>query len=91
MHIESKVNRDQIHTQTEIMKVILTLIALVLGENIVVSHHDISATVQMVGGIACSVPSFPFAKNIDCTGPLKPGTHCDHQCGDVHDDERQIP
>ena len=66
------------------MKIILTFIGLVLVENIVVSHHDISATVQMVGGfIACSVPSFPFAKNIDCTGPLKPGTYCDHQCGDV--------
>ena len=66
------------------MKVILTFISIVFGENIAVSHHDISATVQMVGGfIACSVSSFPFAKNIDCTGPLKPGAHCDHQCGDV--------
>ena len=67
----------------ETMKLILALIGLVLGKNVVVSHHDISATVQMVDGIYCSKPSFPFARNIDCNGPLRPGTHCDHQCGGV--------
>ena len=68
------------------MKIILAMVFtldIALGENIVSSHHDITATVHMLDGIYCSTPSFPLAKNIDCNGPLRSGTHCDHECGDV--------
>ena len=65
------------------MKTILAMVSIAAGENIVSNHHDITATVHMVDGIYCSTPSFPLAKNIDCNGPLKTGTYCDHKCGDV--------
>ena len=62
---------------------ILAIIGIAFGENIVSNHHDITATVHMLDGIHCSTPSFPLVKNIDCNGPLKSGSHCDHKCGDV--------
>ena len=44
--------------------------------------HQLMLEIETVDDSFCSVPNFPLAQNIDCTGKLATGKYCDHVCGE---------
>ena len=46
--------------------------------------HQLLVEIKTVDDSFCSVPNFPLARNIDCTGKLATGKYCEHVCGETN-------
>ena len=45
--------------------------------------HQLMVEIKTVDDSFCSVPNFPLARNVDCSGKLATGNYCDHLCGET--------